>query len=114
MSAKAHVIDYPKGKMGMPEVVIGGQTGKGNIGNALKAGLVGFFVVFGASWLSEKVNTRLAAIFWSLPFTLVPVILFSKTRSRATSLMTNAIGSTMILLIWVVACWYFFKQFIQK
>ena len=78
--------------------------------------IIGGIIIAGTGYLAENFSTKSAAIFWAMPFTLIPVILFlyyeNKTPIKTIrNLLIENIPSISVLLLWVLILYFLLSYF---
>lgn len=77
--------------------------------------IAGGIVVAGTALIATKVSSKWAALFWSLPLTLLPVIIylhFKKAKQEDIArLVKNIIPGLLVLIGYVVILYFALKKF---
>lgn len=77
--------------------------------------LTGGILVAGMGFLATRVDTKWAALFWSLPITIIPVILMLHFRAveerQISNFVSQSVPSMIVLLVYVIALSISMKRF---
>ena len=78
--------------------------------------IIGGIIIAGTGYLAENLSTKAAAIFWAMPITLIPIILFlyyeNKTPIKTLrNLLIENIPSISVLLLWVLILYFLLAYF---
>ena len=90
---------------------------KFNIWKTLAAFITGGIIVSAASILGTRVSTKVASIFYSLPFTMIPVAFFiwnSSKEKHGTRHVSNFMGQTIPamlgIFVFIIPFWLSLKK----
>jgi mannose/fructose/N-acetylgalactosamine-specific phosphotransferase system component IID len=88
-----------------------------NIWKVVTAFMIGGIIVSCASLLGTQVSTKVASIFYSLPFTMIPVAFFiwnSSKQEHGTRQVSNFMGQTIPamfgLFVFIIPFWLSLKK----
>ena len=77
--------------------------------------LIGGFIVTGTSYLVENFDTKIAAIFWSLPYTLFPIMFTMWYKHRANKdialLSLHSSYSLIVLFVFLYSFYWLMSYF---
>ena len=78
--------------------------------------ITGGTIVAGTGYLAENFSTKAAAIFWALPFTLIPVIIFLNYHNKTPiktirDLLLGNIPSSIVLVLWILILYFLLSYF---
>ena len=79
--------------------------------------IIGGIVIAGTGYLAENLSTKAAALFWSIPITLLPVLIFIYYESKKPELtirnfLFDNIPTVCMLLLWIISLYFLLGYFL--
>jgi hypothetical protein len=75
---------------------------------------IGGILVSCTALIASKYSSKIAALFWSLPITLIPIIIFfyykKVPQEDITNFVKNTIPSIVLLLFYILVLWLALKN----
>ena len=76
--------------------------------------IIGGIIVAGTTTIAQKFSTKWAAVFWSFPFTLIPVVIIMYTskenRNKISSFILQSVPSLINLMVFLLAFGFILKK----
>ena len=78
--------------------------------------IIGGIIIAGTGYLAENFSTKVAALFWALPITLLPILIFAYYESKTPEItirnfLFNNIPTVCILLLWIISLYFLLSYF---
>ena len=78
--------------------------------------IIGGIIISGTGYLADNFSTKMAALFWALPITLLPILIFAYYESKTPkitikNLLYHNIPTIIILLLWIILFYFLLDYF---
>ena len=78
--------------------------------------IIGGIIISGTGYLADNFSTKMAALFWALPITLLPILIFAYYESKTSqitikNLLYHNIPTIIILLLWIILFYFLLDYF---